>query len=183
MWAWYLCPTYVTDILVFFLFYAKTCESHCQEQCVNRTDSVNDQWSRSDWLYTIKNEALQAENFKLGYIPRSNQNDGAGNMSQFKSQSETPQYQTIQPLSSKHVWIHWKEELTFIQVWPASLIINRACPIKRYHAPSTRSKKKSCHKITLSLLSSHKLYRRWFNCVRRFAYEFKISKIMFVYLV
>ena len=181
MWAWYLCPTYVTDILVFFLFYAKPVSNTIKSNVLigqvllmisEAGQTIHYQeWSPSGW------------DFKLGYISRSNQDDGAGNMSQFKSQSETPQYQTIQPLSSKHVWIHWKEELTFIQVWPASLIINRACPIKRYHAPSTRSKKKSCHKITLSLLSSHKLYRRWFNCVRRFGYEFKISKIMFVYLV
>ena len=50
----------------------------------------------------LEKHRIETENGKLFspinlYISRSNQDDGAGNISQFKSQPETPQYQTIQP--------------------------------------------------------------------------------------
>ena len=116
MWAWYLCPTYVTDILVFFLFYAKPVSHTVKSNVligqvllmINEAGQTihYQEWSPSGW------------DFKLGYISRSNQDDGAGNMFQFKSQPETPKYQTIRPFpqgtceyTEKKNWHSYKSDL------------------------------------------------------------------------
>ena len=95
----------------------------------NRTGSVDDQWSRSDlyecqFFFSVYSHVLWGKGlyrlilwgfwlrFELGHIPRSIILIGAGNISQFKI------------LSLKGFILDSVQS-----VWPASLIINRICPI------------------------------------------------------